>query len=288
MAVPFVLFVYLFFCVVVLFVVGALAQLRSTMEEPRASLPGRTRGSRNFWQRWFGWGENSHLNGVDDATIHPRPDIKNVINSFDSPFSSSSSSSSKKAECVSAPTAATTAITTTRKKGEGDISDNMVSKLDLSPLSWIQPVDVFELARQVVWKIAKLKYHAYGLPRIIKTREDLRDVLISLGWSVPLDIGEAEIQEIKALSNPLLFLNKIVDVSLVVADDGRKHFICTRIRRPIVEADRENIRLEKMVVVLDAFNKRGRADVESKIHEKPVEKLEPLCKKPRVGDKCVE
>lgn len=118
-----------------------------------------------------------------------------------------------------------------------------VRKVDLSPFSWIEPAETLHLAREVAKQVVALKFKPYGLPRTVQSKEDVRDVLLSLGWSIPVELDADEIERIKQVASRESGGDTISDVCVVPGTDRRHSFICVRIRRSVVQADRENVPL---------------------------------------------
>lgn len=101
------------------------------------------------------------------------------------------------------------------------------------------------MARAVVKQVVALKFNSYGLPRIVQSKEDVRDVVLSLGWSIKVGLGVDEIEQIKEVASRASSSSgdTISDVCVVPGTDRNHSFICVRIRRRLVQADRENIPL---------------------------------------------
>ncbi len=111
--------------------------------------------------------------------------------------------------------------------------EKSVLKIDLSPLNWIEDQEIRQGVSQITKRVAGLKYEAYGLPLNLSSKDDVRDILVSLGWSVRLELTPQEITNIKNTVSNL----KVVDVCLVLHKSGRRHFICIRIRKPVIQGD---------------------------------------------------
>ncbi len=80
------------------------------------------------------------------------------------------------------------------------------------------------------------------------------DVVLSLGWSIKVGLGLDEIEQIKEVASRASGIgDTISDVCVVPGTDRNHSFICVRIRRRLVQADRENIPLH-----LVGNNKRKR------------------------------
>ncbi len=118
--------------------------------------------------------------------------------------------------------------------------EKSVLKIDLSPLNWIKDPKIHQDVCQIARRVAGLfKFKAYGLPVSVSSKEDIRDILVSLGWPVQLELSSHEIADIKnfEVGNNTL---KVVDVCLVPHTSGHRHFVCIRIRRSVVQGDCTN------------------------------------------------
>jgi len=133
-----------------------------------------------------------------------------------------------------------------------------IRMIDLSPLSWIEPADLRKTTIHVVKQVAALKFKTCGLPTTVRSKEDIRDVLVSLGWAVPTDLSKDEIKKIEGVTPGESSSGKVCDASVFSGKSRGQHFICVRIRRDVVQADCENTPLH--IVETGGNNKRKRQD----------------------------
>ncbi len=163
-----------------------------------------------------------------------------------------------------------------------------IRKIDLSPLSWIEPADLRKTTIDVVKQVAALKYKTCGLPTTVRSKEDIRDILVSLGWAVPTDLSKDEIEKIESVTPGESCSGKIYDASVFPGKSRDHSFICVRIRRDVVQADCENTPLH-IVETREPDNnnnKRKRQDsptTQTKDKKTAVVVVQRLSKKPRTG-----
>jgi len=160
-----------------------------------------------------------------------------------------------------------------------------IRMIDLSPLSWIEPADLRKTTIHVVKQVAALKFKTCGLPTTVRSKEDIRDVLVSLGWAVPTDLSKDEIKKIEGVTPGESSSGKVCDASVFSGKNRGQHFICVRIRRDVVQADCENTPLH--IVETRENNKRKRQDspkTQPKDKETTTKRgAQHLSKKPRTG-----
>ena len=138
--------------------------------------------------------------------------------------------------------------------------EKSVCKIDLSPLNWIEDLETRRGVRKITQQVAGIKYEANGLPITVSSKEDIRDILVSLGWNLRLELSLEEIEDIKtsAAVNTAELL-KIIDVCLVPHANGRRHFICIRIRKPQIQADCTNTPIQ--LIKHSRIGKRKRSEI---------------------------
>lgn len=127
-------------------------------------------------------------------------------------------------------------------------------KIDLSSLSWIEPAETRQVACRVALRVAALKLETCGLPQAVRSKEDIRDILVTLGWSVPVDLRSDEIDQIERAATDAGGTDRVCDACVVPGENRRRHFICVRIRRGVVHADCEHTPLH--MVAKDRKRKR--------------------------------
>jgi len=140
--------------------------------------------------------------------------------------------------------------------------EKSVCKIDLSPLNWIEDLETRRGVRKITQQVAGIKFKTYGLPITVSSKEDIRDILVSLGWNLQLELSLEEIENIKtsaaaAVNTELL---KIIDVCLVPHANGRRHFICIRIRKPRIQADCTNTPIQ-LIKHQSSIGKRKRSEI---------------------------
>ena len=162
--------------------------------------------------------------------------------------------------------------------------EKSVLKIDLSPLNWIQDAKTRLAVRKITQRVAGLKFKTYGLPSTISSKEDIRDILVSLGWSLRLELTLEEIEDIKTsvVVNTEHQL-KIVDVCLVPHTNGRRHFICIRIRNSQTQADCTNTPIQLIKHQQPTIGKRKRAETTPGKKESFKKQQESATKKTRIS-----
>ena len=136
--------------------------------------------------------------------------------------------------------------------------EKSVCKIDLSPLNWIEDPETRRGVRKITQQVAGIKFKTYGLPITVSSKEDIRDILVSLGWNLQLELSLEEIENIKTSAAELL---KIIDVCLVPHANGRRHFICIRIRKPQIQADCTNTPIQLIKHHQSSIGKRKRSEI---------------------------
>ena len=131
--------------------------------------------------------------------------------------------------------------------------------------------------RGFVQRVAGIKFQTYGLPITVSSKDDVRDILVSLGWPVRLELTLDEIKELKTSASACL---KIVDICLVPHTSSRRHFICIRIRKPVTQADCVNTPI--CLIKYPELGKRKRAEPPVTTTKKTSTK-EPTMKKTRLS-----
>ena len=133
--------------------------------------------------------------------------------------------------------------------------------------------------RGFVQRVAGIKFRTYGLPITVSSKDDVRDILVSLGWPVRLELTLEEIKELKTSASACL---KIVEICLVPHTSSRRHFICIRIRKPVIQADCVNTPI--CLIKYPELGKRKREPVSTTTTSaKKTSLKEPTLKKTRLS-----